>query len=288
MTIGQALRDASVRLEPIGGTGRLDAVFLLAHAGGVSRAEMIAHRERELAPEIAQRFEELVEKRARGTPLAYVTGEAGFYGRMFGVDERVLVPRPETELAVEWAVRHLRAIGREDGSAADIGTGSGAIAVTLASELRELSVYATDVSQDALAVARRNAARNDVFQHVTFLHGDLGAPLVPYAPFDCVVANLPYVPTADCAAAPDPVSFEPVLARDGGPDGLSLYRRLLPDLRALVAPRGIAILEAAPANARVLERLVREALPNAGVETIRDYADLDRFVVAVISPGAHN
>jgi release factor glutamine methyltransferase len=286
VTIGEALRDASVRLEPIGGTGRLDAVFLLAHAGGVTRQEMIAHRERELTADVARRFGELVERRARGTPLAYVTGEAGFYGRMFGVDERVLVPRPETELAIEWAVRHLRAIGRENGSAADVGTGSGAIAVTLASELRELSVYASDVSQDALAVARRNAARNDVFQHVTFLHGDLAAPLLQYAPFDCVVANLPYVPTADCASAPDPVSFEPVLARDGGPDGLVLYRLLLPDLHALVAPRGIALLEAAPANARVLEELVRDALPNAGVETLRDYADLDRFVVAVIPPGA--
>jgi release factor glutamine methyltransferase len=286
VTIGEALRDASVRLEPVGGTGRLDAVFLLAHAGGVSRAEMIAFRERELAPEIAQRFGELVERRARGAPLAYVTGEAGFYGRMFGVDERVLVPRPETELAIDWAVRHLRAIGRENGSAADVGTGSGAIAITLASELPQLSVYASDVSQDALAVARRNAARNDVFQHVTFLHGDLAAPLLTYAPFDCVIANLPYVPTADCAAAPDPVSFEPPLARDGGPDGLSPYRRLLPDLRALVAPRGIAILEAAPANARALEALVRDAVPNAGVETIRDYAELDRLVVCVIPPAA--
>ena len=288
MTIGEALRDASVRLEPVGGTGRLDAVFLLAHAGGVSRAEMIAHRERELAPEIAARFGDLVERRARGTPLAYVTGEAGFYGRMFGVDERVLVPRPETELAIEWAARHLRAIGRENGSAADIGTGSGAIAVTLAGELPHLSVYASDVSQDALAVARRNAARNDVFQHVTFLHGDLAVPLLPYAPFDCVVANLPYVPTADCATAPNSVSFEPVLARDGGPDGLSLYRRLLPALPHLAAPRGIVLLEAAPVNARALERLVRETLPGAGVETIHDYADLERFVVAVIPPGVHN
>jgi release factor glutamine methyltransferase len=259
---------------------------LLAHAGGVTRQEMIAHRERELTPDVAQRFVELVDRRATGTPLAYVTGEAGFYGRMFGVDERVLVPRPETELAIEWAIRHLRAIGRANGSAADIGTGSGAIAVTLASELRELSVYASDVSQDALAVARRNAARNDVFQHVTFLHGDLAAPLLPYAPFDCVVANLPYVPSADCASAPDPVSFEPVLARDGGADGLALYRRLLADLPALIAPRGIAVLEAAPANARALEHLVRTVLPSAGTETIRDYADLDRFVVAVLPPAA--
>ena len=284
MTIGEALRDAAVRLEPVGGSGRLDAVFLLAHAGGVSRAEMLAHRERELSADLAERFGALVERRAQGVPLAYVTGEAGFYGRMFGVDERVLVPRPETELAVEWAVRHLRATGREDGTAADIGTGSGAIAVTLACELRRLNVYASDVSQDALAVARHNAARNDVFQHVTFLHGDLAAPLLPYAPFDCVVANLPYVPSAECAAAPDPVSFEPLLARDGGPDGLAFYRRLVLDLPKLVAPRGIAILEAAPANARVLEDLVRVMLPSAGVETIRDYADFDRFVVAVIPP----
>ena len=281
MTIGEALRDASVRLEPVGGTGRLDAVFLLAHAGGVSRAEMIAHRERELAPEIVERFEELVAMRERGAPLAYVTGEAGFYGRMFGVDARVLVPRPETELAVEWAVRHLRAIGRENGTAADVGTGSGAIAVTLAAELPELGVYATDVSQDALAVARRNAARNQVFQRVTFLHGDLAEPLLPYAPFDCVVANLPYVPSAECAAAPDPVAFEPLLARDGGPDGLDLYRRLALSLPGLIAPRGIAILEAAPANAPKLEALVRGALPAAGVETIADYAGLDRFVVAI-------
>ncbi len=284
MTIGEALRDAALRLEPVGGTGRLDAVFLLAHAGGVSRQEMIAHRERELTSETAERFELLVAQRESGMPLAYVTGEAGFYGRMFGVDRRVLVPRPETELAVEWAVRHLKAIGREQGSAADIGTGSGAIAVTLAGELPDLNVYASDLSRDALAVARRNAARNSVFQHVSFLHGDLAAPLLRFAPFDCVVANLPYVPSAECAAAPDPVSFEPLMARDGGADGLDFYRRLAPDLAALVAPRGIVILEAGPANARALETLVREALPRAGVEMIRDYADLDRFVVAVIPP----
>jgi release factor glutamine methyltransferase len=285
VTIGEALRDAAVRLEPVGGSGRLDAVFLLAHAGGVSRAEMLAHRERELSADVVERFTALVERRAHGMPLAYVTGEAGFYGRMFGVDARVLVPRPETEIAVEWALRHLRAIGRENGTAADVGTGSGAIAITLACELRDLGVYASDVSQDALSVARHNAARNDVFQHVTFVHGDLAEPLLQFAPFDCVVANLPYVPAAECAPAPDPVSFEPLLARDGGPDGLALYRRFVRDLPALVPPRGIAILEAAPANARALEQLVREALPVAGIETIRDYAGLDRLVIAVVPPG---
>jgi release factor glutamine methyltransferase len=284
MTIGEALRDAAVRLEPVGGTGRLDAAFLLAHAGGVTRQEMIAHRDRALEPEVAQRFAALVARRAAGEPLPYVTGEAGFYGRMFGVDRRVLVPRPETELAIEWAVRHLRAIGREAGKAADIGTGSGAIAVTLAAELPDLGVYATDVSAEAIDVARRNGARNNVFQHITFLHGDLAAPLLPFAPFDALIANLPYVPTADCAPAPDPVSFEPLLARDGGPDGLDLYRRLMPDLPRLVAPRGIAILEAGPANAAALDAMVREALPNAGIETIRDYADLERFIIAVIPP----
>ncbi|GAC1574754.1 MAG: peptide chain release factor N(5)-glutamine methyltransferase [Candidatus Elarobacter sp.] len=287
MTIGEALRDAAVRLEPVGGTGRLDALFLLEHAGDVSSKEMIAHRVRELAPDAVRRFEALVASREAGTPLAYVTGEAGFYGRMFGVDPRVLVPRPETEIAVEWAVRHLRAIGREHGTAADVGTGSGAIAVTLACELPELGVYASDVSQPALAVARRNAARNEVFQHVTFLRGDLAAPLLRYAPFDCVIANLPYVPSADCSPAPDPVSFEPRLARDGGAiDGLDLYRRLVPELPNLIAPRGIVVLEAAPANVRTLEALVREALPEAGVETIQDYAGLDRHIVAVVPPQA--
>ncbi len=284
MTIGGALRDAAVRLEPVGGSGRLDAVFLLAHAGSVTRAEMLAHPERELPDDVAARFEALVARRASGVPLAYVTGEAGFYGRMFGVDSHVLVPRPETELIVEWAVRHLRAIGRDGGSTCDIGTGSGAIAITLAAELPELGVCASDVSPDALVVARRNAARNHVAQRVTFVRGDLAAPLLPFAPYDCVCANLPYVPSAECAPAPDPVGFEPLLARDGGPDGLDLYRRLVPDLPRLVAPRGIVLLEAAPGNARVLESLVRDVLPGAGLETIPDYAGHDRLVVAVVPP----
>ena len=284
MTIGEALRDAAVRLEPVGGTGRLDAAFLLAHAGGVSRQEMIAHRDRALDGDVAARFESLVARRESGEPLPYITGEAGFYGRMFGVDARVLVPRPETELLVEWAVRHLRAIGAEGGSAADIGTGSGAIAVTLAAELPDLHVYAGDVSQDALTVARRNAARNNVFQHITFVHGSVHEPLLEYAPFDCVVANLPYVPSAEVPPAPDPVSFEPRLATDGGDDGLALYRTLVPNLPAFVKPRGIVLLEAGPVNAHALEALVAAALPAAGVETIRDYAELERFVVAVVPP----
>ncbi|HZO94504.1 MAG TPA: peptide chain release factor N(5)-glutamine methyltransferase [Candidatus Baltobacteraceae bacterium] len=286
MTIGAALRDAAVRLEPVGGSGRLDAVFLLAHAGSVTRAEMLAHPERDLPDEVATRFEALVARRAGGVPLAYVTGEAGFYGRMFGVDERVLVPRPETEAIVEWAVRHLRAIRREDGSACDVGTGSGAIAVTLAAELPRLGICASDVSAAALSVARRNAARNGVFQHVTFLRGDLAEPLLPYGPYDCVCANLPYVPSAECAPAPEPVGFEPVLARDGGPDGLDLYRRLVPDLPRLVTARGIVLLEAASSNARRLEEMVRNVLPGAGVETVQDYAGLDRLVVAVIPPAS--
>jgi release factor glutamine methyltransferase len=284
VTIGEALRDAAVRLEPIGGTGRLDAAFLLAHAGGVTRQEMLAHAGRPLDPAVAERFSALVARRETGQPLAYVTGEAGFYGRMFAVDERVLVPRPETEIAVEWAVRHLRAIGREAGRVADVGTGSGAIAVTLACELPDLDVFASDSSAGALAVARSNAARHNVFQHVTFLHGDLAAPLIAYAPFDCVIANLPYVPTDECAPAPDPVSFEPREARDGGADGLDLYRRFVPALRELAAARGLVILEAAPANAAALEALVRAALPEAGCEIVRDYADQERFVVAAIPP----
>jgi release factor glutamine methyltransferase len=122
-----------VRLEPVGGTGRLDAVFLLAHAGGVSRQEMIAHRERKLDARGRRGFRMPSSRAGKPAHRSHTSpGEAGFYGRMFAVDERVLVPRPETELAVEWAVRHLRAIGREAGTAADVGTGSGAIAVTLA------------------------------------------------------------------------------------------------------------------------------------------------------------
>lgn len=278
MTVAEALRETGRRLEGVGGSGRLDAMLLLEYVTGESRASFIINDERALSAPEHTAFADAVEQRLRGLPIAYITKSIGFFGRTFAVDERVLVPRPETEHLVEAALDDLRKRGKSEPRVADIGTGSGAIAISIAAEIPGAWVFGTDVSRDAIAVARGNAARNNVFQECTFLHGDLAAPLARFAPFDCVIANLPYVPTAEIAHAPDPVSYEPRLALDGGADGLDLYRRLLTQLPPLLAERAYVLCEAAPANTEALAALARRAFPHAEIAVHADYAGLKRFI----------
>ncbi len=278
MTLAEALRDTGRRLDAAAGTGRLDATLLLEHVTGATRESFITDGTRVLSGVERDAFAQAVERRLQGEPVAYITGTVGFYGRTFAVDERVLVPRPETEHLVEAALDELRASGKTSGCIADIGTGSGAIAITLAAELPDAWIFGTDISHGAIDVARRNAARNNVFQSCTFLHGDLAAPLGRFGPFDLVAANLPYVATAEIPARPDPVAFEPSLALDGGPDGLALYRRLLAELPALLAPQAPVVFEAAPATIRPLAELVGAAFPGVHVRIGSDYAGLERFL----------
>jgi release factor glutamine methyltransferase len=278
MTIAEALRDTGQRLEGVAGTGRLDALLLLEHVTGATRASFIVDDTRELDDVERLAFAHAVERRLSGVPIAYITKSVGFYGRTFAVDERVLVPRPETEHLVEAAIDDLRKRGKAEPRVADIGTGSGAIAISIAAEIPGAWVFGTDRSRDAIAVARGNAAHNNVFQECTFMHGDLGAPLLRFAPFDCIVANLPYIPAAEVPVAPDPAGFEPRLALDGGPDGLELYRRLIAQLPMLLADRALVLCEAAPGTVEPLADLLRTAFPGAEVAVHPDYAGLARFV----------
>ncbi len=280
MTVAEALRETSRRLEAAGGTGRFDAALLLEYVTGAPRTSFITDDGRALTPAEEAAFTRAVERRLAGVPIPYITGDAGFYGRTFAVDERVLVPRPETEHIVEAALGALRSAGTTGGRIADIGTGSGAIAIAIAMELPDAWVFGTDISPGAIDVARRNAARNNVFQQCTFLHGDLAQPLVKFAPFDALVANLPYVPTAAIPVAPDPVGFEPRLALDGGADGLDLYRRLIAQLPALLAPQASVFFEAAPGTIEPLAALVEAAFPRTSVTIGTDYAGLPRYVSA--------
>jgi release factor glutamine methyltransferase len=285
LTVAEALRAAGAQLEAIGGTGRLDATLLLEHATGGNRASFLIDDTRPLSEAESEAFRRDVERRMRGVPVAYIVGTAGFYGRTFAVDERVLVPRPESEHIVEAAIAEARGRGKSAGRIADVGTGSGALAITLAAELPDAWVFGTDISREAIALARRNAARNDVFQSCTFLHGDLAASLVRFAPLDIIVANLPYIPTADIPRSPDPVSYEPLIALDGGGDGLDLYRRLLAQLPVVAAPDAALFLEAAPGTIKALAALVEAAFPAAYVEIGEDYAGLERFVQFSLAPG---
>jgi release factor glutamine methyltransferase len=273
-TVAAALSEATARLRERD-SARADALLLLEHAVGRSRAWIAAYGETALSPESASTFSALCERRDTGIPAAYLVGSAGFYGREFVVDESVMIPRPETEHLIDEA---LAFIGDAAAAVLDVGTGSGAIACTIAARTNA-RVDATDISLAALEVAKTNASCLEVTDRCRFHHGDLTEP-VKHASFDLVLANLPYIPTRDVPERPNPIAFEPRVALDGGADGLVCYRRLLADLFAMLNARALVLLEAAPPTIGGLSELARSSLPGFTISVHRDYAGLDRYVRA--------
>jgi release factor glutamine methyltransferase len=242
----------------------------------VSRAVLLAFPERPVDPRAAERYVELVERRAAREPFAYLVGEREFYGRPFLVDRRVLVPRPETETLVEEA---LRLLGRSRRAGhrplvVDVGTGSGAIACTVAAEAPHARVAASDVSADALAVARENRDRLGLGGRVALVRGSLLAWL--RTPADLVLANLPYLPASRLPALmPEVAAHEPHVALFAGDDGFDLIRALLDDARRALRPGGSLLLELDPEQVA----LVRDAAPwAADVSAIRDLLGHERVV----------
>jgi release factor glutamine methyltransferase len=248
------------------GSPRLDAEVLLAFVLGVERARLVLDRDVAVGDAERARFEELVARRAAGEPVAYLIGRQGFRWLELEVDARVLIPRPETELLVEVAA------GLAPGaSVLDVGTGSGAIALAVASERPDIVVRGVDVSAEAIAVARANAARLGL-ERVSFSVEDL---LSSAAPSDAVLANLPYV-EADAELPVDVADHEPALALFGGSDGLDVIRRLL----EMVGPSwpSLLALEIGETQAPAVSGLVRAAGFDE-VSVLRDLAGRDRVVV---------
>lgn len=264
-------------LAPLGECARGDALFILASVVGKNRAWIVAHGDATIGSEHRAEYERLCRMRATGMPVAYALGRKGFYGRDFAVDERVLVPRPETEHVVEAALTHAAGCDAREIRVLDVGTGCGAIGVTLAAEHPRIVVDAVDVSPDALEVAGANARSFGVASRCRFHLGRFAEPVAGRC-FDIVVANLPYVATAEIPARPDPLAFEPRLALDGGPDGLDAYRALLPQLAGLLLPRGIALMEGSPEQMPALAALAGEALEGARIAIGSDYAGRERFL----------
>ena len=285
---------------------RLDAEILLAHALGMTRAQLHAHTQSQLSSAELDCYRQLIERRARREPVAYIVGHQEFYGLDLFVDSRVLIPRPETELLVEKAIeisqrqsvvadvcksrRSERRLSSEvyrnqaSGSVvADVGTGSGAIAVSLAVHLPQAQVYATDASPAALEVAACNCRRHGVEDRVRLLQGHLLEPLPE--PVDLIVANLPYVSQAELAQLPPEISrYEPREALDGGPDGLDCIRRLLVQVGVHLKSRGIVLLEIGATQGQAVIALAERHFPAARVEISRDYAGLDRVVIVRTPP----
>lgn len=221
---------------------RLAAQILLAHALRIDRVQLYVQHDKPLGPEELARYRELVKRRLAGEPVAYLTGQQEFWSLPLAVDARVLVPRRDTETLVELVLDQVdRAAALR---IADIGTGSGAIALALARELPRAELVATDRSAEALALARENAARLKLADRVAFREGDLYAALAEGERFDVLASNPPYIASAEIDRLSPEVRREPRAALDGGPDGLDALRRLVAGAAAhLVAPGGLLALE---------------------------------------------
>jgi len=310
--IRSLLQSARRKLTQAGcDTPALDAELLAAHLLGVDRARLLMEAEKTLSASQQEEFRQLIARRGRREPLPYILGEWEFFGLTLEVSPAVLIPRPETETLVEVCLSHLSPLtsplatpGRGTLLGVEVGCGSGAISIALAHHTPNLRIIATDTSQAALAVARRNCLRHNLADatlrssdtslrstsHITLLHGDLLEPLAvvgrglpasglrspsqgevgcpPPAPagrglcsppqeVDFIVANLPYIPTAQIASLPPEVrDWEPRQAIDGGPDGLSIIRRLIEDAPRWLRKGGFLALEISPEQADEIKRLL--------------------------------
>jgi release factor glutamine methyltransferase len=300
--VGELLSGAAARLREAGSeTPRLDAEVLLADILRSDRTRLIAHPETPIGDGVGERFEAAIDRRATGEPVAYIRGIKEFFGLAFATDNRALIPRPETERLVEAgreaimdrlaaAARRGLDPGRVAGPIrlADIGTGSGAVAVALAVDLRrhgvivgtDVTILATDDSADALELARENAAGHAAAEGMRFVEADLLPPVLPDdgAPLDIVLANLPYVRTEAIDGLPVAASFEPKSALDGGTDGLDVIRRLLALLPDILAPDGVALLEIGADQGSAAPEVVAASLPGWMESVETDLAGLPRIL----------
>lgn len=280
-SVGGALADARQRLASAGiEDAALEAEVLLRHALGLTREELFTAKDGAIEAEARSRFEAMLGRRLAHEPTAYITGMREFFGLDFEVTSATLIPRPETELLVEAAIEVAKPRGRirRGPVMADIGTGSGAVAVALAKNIARSDVHAVDVSAAALEVAERNCERHGVSKRVYLHRGDLLTPLPEFV--DVIVANLPYVTTADWARLPPELrDYEPRPALDGGEDGLDLIRALLADAPSFLRPRGCVCIEFGAGQTDSVKAAAREAFPGHLLEVRKDLAGIDRVLV---------
>lgn len=300
-TVGALLQVATERLRTSGSeSARLDAEVLLGYVLGIDRTAVIAHSEAPVGTGQAEAFAAALARREKGEPVAYIRGFKEFHGLAFSIDHRALIPRPETELLVDLAVERVRevltAVPREPGVGPfrvwDVGTGSGAIAISATMALLRrgygddaVRFTASDASSEALALAVENAVGHGVADRIDFALGDLlRVEPAPPGAVGLILANLPYIPTDAVPHLPVAASFEPRLALDGGPDGLDVIRRLLAELPSALAPFGAALLEIGSDQVDAAIAAAGAALPTWAASVIPDLAGHPR-VLRLEAPG---
>ena len=251
----------------------LECELLLRHILEITPVQLYLDFDRQLAPEQEKTFWHLIERRLNGEPTAYITGHREFYGLDFYVDPRVLIPRPESELLVEMTLN--LAQNRAVSSIAEIGTGCGAIAISLTLNLPQAEIYATDISASALDVALLNCQRHGVANRIRFLHGDMLDPLPE--PVDLIIANLPYVKEQELLSI-SPLIFEPQLALNGGSDGLEKIRQLCHQVNDRLRPAGCLLMEIGQGQATAVTAFLHNLFPSAEIKIEPDLSGTDRVV----------
>lgn len=282
MTTPAILRDvwlaAAAELESVGiDDARFEAEVLLRHATGLTRAQLYASLTDEVDPAARDRFQTALAERTTRKPLAYITGTREFYRLEFHVTPDVLIPRPESELLVDAALDHMRQARIRSALVADVGAGSGAVGIALARHRRGINLICSDVSREALRVARDNANRLLRRPNAAFVQGDLLTPLP--GPFHCVVANLPYIPEERLdELEPEVAEHEPRVALTPGTRGTELILRLITQLPSRLHPNGIAVLEVDPGQESAIADAAQQMLPNADIAVLDDVSQHPRAV----------
>ncbi|MFC2033822.1 peptide chain release factor N(5)-glutamine methyltransferase [Chloroflexota bacterium] len=252
----------------------LESEILLRHALKINRIQLYSELENELKPEGKRKFWKLIERRLKHEPIAYITENREFYGLNFYVNHDVLIPRPESEMLVEQALKITK--NQAISTIAEIGTGCGSIAISLALNLKQVNIYATDISSKALNIARINCQKHGVADKICLLEGDMLDPLPETV--DLIIANLPYVKQSELSSI-NTIGFEPSLAFDGGPDGLGAIYKLCNQISGNLNQKGYIILEIGQGQSETIVNFLTDTFTTAKIEVVPDLSGIERVVI---------
>lgn len=285
LDIIKAMKKAQTQLDEAGiESGQLEAGMLMAHLMGCERTYLYLDRERVLSPQQIQDYFNMVKMRVQRTPIHYIIGYREFMGLKFYVNENVLIPRPDTEVLVEYVINYCKNVGDHFFKILDMGTGSGAIAVSLAKYIENCKVTAIDIDDQALLVAKKNGTAHGVGDRIEFIQGDLFYPLKDKEDnlkFHIMVSNPPYIPTADIEELEVQVKdYEPLKALDGGREGLDYYRRLAKEAPKFLYDDGLWAVEVGYNQAHQVGDILRDQGCYHNIEFIKDLSGYNRVVVA--------
>ncbi|HHT9136559.1 MAG TPA: peptide chain release factor N(5)-glutamine methyltransferase [Candidatus Wunengus sp. YC60] len=268
----------------------MDAEVILSHLLDCKRIDLYVHPDKPVEDIVIMRYKEAIGKRSHRVPLQYITNHAEFMSLDFYVDERVLIPRPETELLVEAVIKKVQTLNYDNEIViVDIGVGSGNIAITLAKKTDKARIFAIDISPDALAVAKINAQRHDVLDKITFLCGDIFKPLEGYgieSKVNFIVSNPPYISGDEFGTLQQEVrDFEPYVALISGQDGLQMFKRIIANTNTWLKPGGYVIFEVGEKQARKVSRLFEDNGCFKKANFVKDYQHIHRIVIAQMEDG---